>query len=228
MSEKIKFKLDKLLGLRTDFDNLKSGMDNKKRLSSKAEYLFNISDECVNLFLGLEDKAINSLEVLSDDPYGLIRLQNEIERLKRMYNRTMDEVAADDIEKEIMELKHKQFDLKNKTILDYINKVINGSVNDLSIYLDCERIFQLLQIILQNNNSLFEYDKSFVRFLKLYLSTSNDKTYDNLFLILEYVKQIKAIANMIKFDTNFQIDSIKRSSKYRRFEVLEESYNKKR
>lgn len=228
MPERIKFKLDKLLGLRTDFDNLKSDMDNKKRLSSKAEYLFNICDECVNLFLGLEDKATNSLEVLSDDPYGLIGLQNEIERLKRTYNLTIDEVVANDIEKEIMDLKQKQFDLKNKTILDYVNKVINGSINDLSIYLDSQRIFQLLQIILQNNSSLFEYDKSFVQFLNLYLSTSSYKTYDNLFLILEYVKQIKVIANMIKFDSNFQINSIKNSSKYRRFEALEESYNKKR
>lgn len=228
MSERIKFKLDKLLGNRTNFDNLKGDIDNKKRLSSKAEYLFNICDECINLFLGLEDKSVNSLEVLSDDPYDLIKLQNEIERLKRMYNITMDEVVANDIEKQIMDLKQKQFDLKNKSILDYINKVIDGSINDSSIYLDCQRIFQILQIILQNNNSLFEYDKSFVQFLKLYLAASSDKTYDNLFLILEYVKQIRAIANTIKFDSNFQICSIKNSSKYQRFEVLEESYNKKR
>ena len=228
MFERFKFKLCKSLGRSTDYDKANVMLNNLEKSNDNAKYLKNICRQILDIFSGLEEKAIKSISSLPNDIYGLNKLESHIKRLHNKYRLDLDANSYKKIDKEINILQQELCSLKITAVSNYITGVINRNIIDSSIRFDYEKIISLLDILLKNDKRVIEYNKDFVEKVSYCINNYDSVNYDDIIVIMDYLNNVYAIANSIDMGSYDDISSIRNSSEYRILEVLENNSKKRR
>lgn len=228
MFERFKFKLCKSLGRSTDYDKVNVMLSNLEKSNENAKYLKNICREILDIFSGLEEKAIKSISSLPDDIYGINKLESSIRRLYNKYKLNLDNNSYKKIDKEINDLQQKLYSIKNEAISNYITGVINRNIVDSSIRFDYEKIISLLNIVLKNDKRVIEYNKDFVEKVIYCIDNMDFVSYNDIIVIIEHLNKVYAIVNSIDMGSYDDISSIRNSSEYRILEALENNSKKRR
>ena len=228
MFERFKFKLCKSLGRSTDYDKANVMLNNLEKTNDNAKYLKNICRQILDIFSGLEEKAIKSISSLPNDIYGLNKLESHIKRLHNKYKLDLDANSYKKIDKEINILQQELCSLKITAISNYITGVINRNIIDSSIRFDYEKIISLLDILLKNDKRVIEYNKDFVEKVSWCIENMNIVNYDDIIIIINYVNNIYAITNKIAMGSYDDVNNIKNSSEYKKLEFLESNSKKRR
>ena len=228
MWDKIDFVFKKKIGKDTKYDKLNQQIRLSTQQQQVYDYVLNNCNEFMKTYNEIFDYTSNFLPTLSLDEYGINRKKEEIDRLKRSFKLILDNKKAQEIQNQII-LKNKElYEIEKKACENYIERVINGKVENKQIFMMYKKMLSLLEIIINNNNIICKYNDNFVKISKILLNSNCNVTYDMLTVVYEYISYLYSLAVKSSLNSSYEIKDIENSYLYNKLKKYEDIWNKKR